>query len=50
MRTADITGMTYNPLSGSYRLTKRDVDVNYLVTCRPGGAGSATSHPANPGP
>jgi len=35
MRTSDITGMTYNPMNGSYRLTKRDVDVNYLATCRP---------------
>jgi 2-polyprenyl-6-hydroxyphenyl methylase/3-demethylubiquinone-9 3-methyltransferase len=39
MRTLDITGMIYNLLDGSYRLTKRDVDVNYLVTCRPQGGG-----------
>jgi 2-polyprenyl-6-hydroxyphenyl methylase/3-demethylubiquinone-9 3-methyltransferase len=38
MRTSDITGMTYNPLNGSYHRTKKDVDVNYLVTCRPQGA------------
>ncbi|MEA3274828.1 MAG: bifunctional 2-polyprenyl-6-hydroxyphenol methylase/3-demethylubiquinol 3-O-methyltransferase UbiG [Pseudomonadota bacterium] len=37
LRTIDITGMTYNPLTASYRLTKDDVDVNYMVTCRPEG-------------
>ena len=31
---SDVTGMTYNPLSRSYSLG-RDVDVNYLMTCRP---------------
>jgi 2-polyprenyl-6-hydroxyphenyl methylase/3-demethylubiquinone-9 3-methyltransferase len=35
MHTEDITGMTYNPLSDTYRLVKRDLDVNYLMTCRP---------------
>lgn len=34
MRTSDITGMTYNPLTDTYRLTKRDLDVNYLMSCR----------------
>lgn len=34
MHTGDITGMTYNPLTDSYRLTERDLDVNYLMTCR----------------
>jgi len=34
MRTEDITGMTYNPLTATYRLDKRDLDVNYLMTCR----------------
>ncbi len=35
--TADITGMTYNPLTGVYKLEPRDVDVNYMVACnRPG--------------
>jgi 2-polyprenyl-6-hydroxyphenyl methylase/3-demethylubiquinone-9 3-methyltransferase len=34
MRTTDIRGMTYNPLTATYRLTKDDVDVNYMVTCR----------------
>ena len=29
----DITGITYNPLTRSYKLS-RDVDVNYLVHCR----------------
>jgi len=27
----DITGLTYNPLSGVYRLDPRDVDVNYMI-------------------
>jgi 2-polyprenyl-6-hydroxyphenyl methylase/3-demethylubiquinone-9 3-methyltransferase len=36
MRTAgldlvDMTGLTYNPLSGAYRLDPRDLDVNYMV-------------------
>lgn len=31
---SDITGLSYNPLSKSYRLG-RDVDVNYLMTCHP---------------
>jgi len=35
MHTQDITGMTYNPLTDTYRLAKRDLDVNYLMTCRP---------------
>jgi 2-polyprenyl-6-hydroxyphenyl methylase/3-demethylubiquinone-9 3-methyltransferase len=35
MHTQDITGMTYNPLTDAYRLVKRDLDVNYLMTCRP---------------
>ncbi|WP_305857216.1 bifunctional 2-polyprenyl-6-hydroxyphenol methylase/3-demethylubiquinol 3-O-methyltransferase UbiG [Balneatrix alpica] len=28
-----MTGMTYNPLSKTYRLNEQDVDVNYLVYC-----------------
>ena len=27
----DTTGMTYNPITGRYRLDARDVSVNYLV-------------------
>jgi 2-polyprenyl-3-methyl-5-hydroxy-6-metoxy-1,4-benzoquinol methylase len=27
--------MTYNPLTDTYRLSERDLDVNYLMTCRP---------------
>ena len=30
---ADLTGMTYNPLTKAYALG-RDVDVNYLMGCR----------------
>ena len=34
--TNDITGLTYNPLTGAYKLDPRDVDVNYMVaTQRP---------------
>ena len=29
----DLTGMTYNPLSGQYRLNRNDPSVNYLVHC-----------------
>jgi 2-polyprenyl-6-hydroxyphenyl methylase/3-demethylubiquinone-9 3-methyltransferase len=32
LKTIDITGMTYNPLTTNYKLDKRDVSVNYLVT------------------
>ncbi len=31
LTTLDITGMTYNPLTGTYKLDPRNVDVNYLV-------------------
>ncbi len=31
--STDITGLVYNPLTGTYRLD-RDVDVNYMVACR----------------
>jgi 2-polyprenyl-6-hydroxyphenyl methylase/3-demethylubiquinone-9 3-methyltransferase len=34
MQATDITGMTYNPITASYRLNKSDTDVNYLMTCR----------------
>ena len=27
----DVSGMTYNPMTGIYKLSPRDVDVNYLV-------------------
>ncbi len=36
LQTQDITGLTYNPLSGIYRLDPRDIDVNYLVACTRG--------------
>ena len=29
-----LTGMTYNPLMGVYRLDEQDLDVNYLAACR----------------
>ena len=32
--TYDISGMTYNPFTGVYKLDPRDVDVNYLVWTR----------------
>ena len=31
LATRDITGLTYNPLTGVYKLDPQDVDVNYLV-------------------
>ena len=31
LQTRDITGLTYNPLNGIYRLDPRDVDVNYMI-------------------
>jgi len=34
LRTLDLTGMTYNPLTRTYRLNKRDLDVNYMAACR----------------
>ncbi len=39
IRAADLelthlTGMTYNPLMGVYRLDEQDLDVNYLAACR----------------
>ena len=34
MHTEDATGVTYNPLTHTYRLAERDLDVNYLMTCR----------------
>lgn len=33
LRTIDLKGMIYNPLTQTYRLDPRDLDVNYLVTC-----------------
>lgn len=30
----DITGLSYNPITQSFRLSGRDVDVNYLVYCQ----------------
>ena len=32
--TFDMTGLTYNPLTGVYRLDRRDLDVNYMVATR----------------
>ena len=31
LQTRDITGLTYNPLNGIYRLDPRDVDVNFMI-------------------
>ena len=33
LEARDLTGMTYNPLTGVYRLDPEDVSVNYLVAC-----------------
>jgi 2-polyprenyl-6-hydroxyphenyl methylase/3-demethylubiquinone-9 3-methyltransferase len=29
-----MTGMVYNPLTRRYRMTDRDVDVNYMICVR----------------
>ena len=34
LTSLDLSGMTYNPLTGAYKLHPRDVDVNYLVATR----------------
>lgn len=34
LETEDITGLTYNPLTGVYRLDPGDVQVNYMVATR----------------
>ena len=34
LTTTDIVGLTYNPFTRTYRLDERDVEVNYLMTCR----------------
>ena len=34
LQTGDISGMTYNPFTKTYRLDPNDVDVNYLVATR----------------
>jgi 2-polyprenyl-6-hydroxyphenyl methylase/3-demethylubiquinone-9 3-methyltransferase len=34
LETEDITGLTYNPLTGVYRLDPSDVQVNYMVATR----------------
>lgn len=39
MHTSDIRGMTYNPLTDTYRLVEQDLDVNYLMMCRREGDG-----------
>lgn len=31
LHTTDIAGLTYNPLTGTYRLDPRDVSVNYMI-------------------
>ena len=34
LESLDMTGLTYNPLTGVYRLDPRDVDVNYMLATR----------------
>ncbi len=34
LQTTEMIGLTYNPLTGQYRLSPGDVDVNYMVSCR----------------
>ncbi|OPX54687.1 3-demethylubiquinone-9 3-methyltransferase [Oceanospirillum multiglobuliferum] len=33
LKNADLTGMTYNPLTKQYKLDSKDVSVNYLLQC-----------------
>jgi 2-polyprenyl-6-hydroxyphenyl methylase/3-demethylubiquinone-9 3-methyltransferase len=33
LRLTEMTGLTYNPLTQTYRLDPNDLDVNYLATC-----------------
>lgn len=33
LKTAEITGLVYNPLTKQYRLNPKDIDVNYMVSC-----------------
>lgn len=33
LRTTDLSGMTYNPLTKTYQLDASDLSVNYLVSC-----------------
>jgi 2-polyprenyl-6-hydroxyphenyl methylase/3-demethylubiquinone-9 3-methyltransferase len=34
LRPLEITGMTYNPITGRYKLKPNDVSVNYLMYAR----------------
>jgi 2-polyprenyl-6-hydroxyphenyl methylase/3-demethylubiquinone-9 3-methyltransferase len=34
LRIVDLTGLAYNPLTRTYRLTPKDISVNYLAACR----------------
>jgi 2-polyprenyl-6-hydroxyphenyl methylase/3-demethylubiquinone-9 3-methyltransferase len=34
LEVQDISGMSYQPLSGEYRLDPSDVSVNYLMACQ----------------
>ncbi len=33
LRATDLTGLTYNPISGAYRLDPKDISVNYMAAC-----------------
>ena len=34
LRTVELTGLSYNPLTRAYRLAPKDISVNYLAACR----------------
>jgi len=34
LRTTDLTGLSYNPLTRTYRLAPKDISVNYMAACR----------------
>lgn len=34
LKTLDVRGLIYNPLDNAFALSKRDLDVNYLLSCK----------------
>ncbi|MDA7696927.1 bifunctional 3-demethylubiquinol 3-O-methyltransferase/2-polyprenyl-6-hydroxyphenol methylase, partial [Porticoccaceae bacterium] len=34
LEITDMTGLLYNPLTKTYKLSERDVDVNYMISAR----------------
>lgn len=46
LKQIHMTGMTYNPISKTYKLVDNDVDVNYLVACEKAADNKASGEPA----